>query len=88
MIGAWQVWRFLAGALIICAMAFIAVGRSYFPHQLGELGHLPPELVQVLAMLFFVLIMEGWIWAMRLRTSAQLDILDELYSKYECKSLA
>jgi hypothetical protein len=83
MVGGWQVWRFLVGALIICAMAFIAVARSYFPQLLGHLGQLSPDLVQVLAMLCFVLVMEGWIWTMRLRTSAQLDILDELYSKYK-----
>ena len=83
MLGRWQLWRFLAGFLIICLMAFVAVSGSYFPHLLGPLGDLSPDVVQVLAMLCFVLVMEGWIWTMRLRTSAKLDVLDELAPKYE-----
>jgi hypothetical protein len=81
-IGRWQVWRFVVGFLIICGMIGIAV-RMHVPHApIPFIDEVPIQLTQSIGMFLFVLLMEVWIWTMRVKTIATLSALNRLAARY------
>ena len=88
MLGRWQIWRFLVGALMISAMIGVAVLKFLHAGRVPYLDGTPIGLLQAAGMLCFVAVMEIWIFAMRIKARAGLAALDELASKYELQRLA
>ena len=88
MLGRWQIWRFLVGALMISAMIGVAILKFLHAGRVPYLEETPIELLQAAGMLCFVAVMEIWIFAMRVKARAGLAALDELASKYELRRAA
>lgn len=81
-IGPWQAWRFVVGFVMICGMIAIAV-RTHIPHApMRFIDEVPIQLTQSIGMFIFVVVMEVWIWTMRVKTIATLSVLDRLQSRY------
>jgi hypothetical protein len=81
--GKWQWARFLTGGLIVALMNWLSFryrnGASVI--QIGTYS-LEVELLIALTILLFVTIMELWIWYMRLKVKAGLQILEDLQDDY------
>lgn len=79
--GNWQWCRFILGGIIVVSLvlsAFIpAIAIWVDGISPGSGANVVPALF-----LLFVLVMEGWIWAMRFAVKKQLVLLDELASRY------
>jgi hypothetical protein len=81
-VGRWQIWRFAVGFIIICGMIAIAV-RMHVPHApMRFIDEVPIQLTQSIGMFIFVVVMEVWIWTMRVKMIATLRVLDLLQSRY------
>ena len=68
--GSWQWWRFGVGAVLALAMDalvfFVDVPEGYAHGSI----------------LFFVVVVEAWIWWMRSRTKVSLNVLEDLSERY------
>jgi hypothetical protein len=91
--GNWQKHRFLAMCLILAVANLVCF---FEPAQQGLIAvarlTLPPNMVPAVARLLphlsivlFIVVAEGWIWVMRVRTWASLHVIGELRHKYEIK---
>ena len=80
--GRWQVVRFAMGGAIIAIFLGLAAARMRQVNSLLMLGDVNWGAVKSLGMLFFVLSMESWMWAKRLKMKAMLMGLDELSRRY------
>ena len=86
-LGRWQKVRFLVGCLIIGAMIAIAAANRFYGGQVPVLKDLPIEVVQLVGMLSFVIILETWIFYMRIRTLSELAAIDRLSEHYQLRPL-
>jgi hypothetical protein len=63
-------------------MIGIAV-RMHVPHApIPFIDEVPIQLTQSIGMFLFVLVMEVWIWTMRVKTIATLSALNRLAARY------
>lgn len=80
--GRWQIRRFLAGGAFAIAMIGLAIASRLGVNDVPIAGHIDWETVKSLAMLVFVLAMEAWIWAKRIKMKSLLMGLDQLSDRY------
>jgi hypothetical protein len=85
MMGRWQFWRFMVGWLIIATMIALAVLNRVLGGSIPFLRDVPIEFVQLVGMVCFILILETWIFYMRLKTIAALGALDDLSARYDLR---
>jgi hypothetical protein len=88
MIGPWQWYRFAYGLAAVGVV--MAAGFSRLPQLLNSVyPPIPPESYVALSVLFYVITVEGWIWAMRIRTKvakSTVDVVIERVSKLNARS--
>jgi len=80
--GQWQWWRFGVGSVLVVAMLVFSFTNSaeLLARALGAqalAGYAP-----AMAILTFVLVVESWMWFMRIKTGVSQIILDELARQY------
>jgi hypothetical protein len=79
--GTWQWWRFAVGAIFIGAM--LALAFQQVSLRVATQFGLPSADYAFSAVIFgFVAVMEGWIWAMRLRRHIAMEVIREIGSLY------
>jgi hypothetical protein len=88
MIGRWQFWRFMVGYLIIAILIAIAALSRLLGESIPYLREIPIEVIQLVGMAGFVVILEIWIFYMRLKTIAALAALEDLSGRYDLRPRA
>ena len=82
MLGSWQQWRFAFGGLLIVGINILEL--PHLASRLGAaIGGLDGEFVVALSILAFIVLMEGWIWFMRLRCRIARGEIKKLAAKYQ-----
>ena len=81
--GTWQISRYAAGGLFALVMLGLAAARYTNAAPLTVLGNINWDSVKSLGMLVFVVAMEAWIWAKRIKMKALLMGLDRLSDRYK-----
>ena len=83
--GRWQWLRFAAGGIVVAAIDVLAFSEA--AHLVGAaLGGISSDLTMAGLLLAFVVLMESWIWLVRLRLWTALRFLDHLAGRYELAS--
>ncbi len=80
--GRWHIARFLAGGAILLMLLGLSLARHQNIAALPIVGALNWETLKAFGLLFFVLVMESWIWAKRIKMKALLMGLDQLARRY------
>lgn len=80
--GRWQVARFAAGGAFVLALIGLAVASYLGVNDIPVAGRIDWETMKSLAMLVFVLAVEAWIWAKRIKMKSLLMGLDQLSDRY------
>jgi hypothetical protein len=80
--GTWKWWRAIVGVIGIFIMLALALAMS--PETSVKAGpvELPWGFVQAVSILLWVLIMESWLWYVRIVTNVGVDTLENLRDKY------
>jgi len=79
--GPWQVHRFITGGCLL-AVLNVLVWSHMADSLASNLGLGSRELIISLVILCFVLVMEAWIWLVRLRIATSLALLEYLEERY------
>lgn len=78
--GRWQWWRFAIGGILIATLLGV---MTFKPEVSGAVQPAVPELLFTAIMfLWFVLVIESWMWARRFATLLRLACLDTIDSEY------
>jgi hypothetical protein len=86
--GKWKILRVLVGGLIIAAGIAYGWG-SGLSLRLGDTAvTVAPAMAAALALVAYVLWMEGWIWYVRIHASGVMTCLKDLEEQYELRRLA
>jgi hypothetical protein len=80
--GNWQWARFAAGGIVIMIMALMAFSDANVIAA-EQLSGFSADLLISLSILLFVLVMETWIWIMRIRLKSGLRLLDDVAKGYQ-----
>jgi hypothetical protein len=80
--GNWQWVRFAAGGLLIMCMLILAFSDSLRLTAVPALTRFVPY-VPATTIMGFVVIMESWMWFVRIKTRIARSILDELADRYK-----
>ncbi len=81
MSGRWRDWR--AGFALTWVVCFLAIGATGLNTSLAELtGVFSPDSLLALSVLVFVLIVEMWMWAFRVKLKGQQLLLAQLQEKF------
>jgi hypothetical protein len=78
----WQWYRFAAGAVVIGMLNLVIfTGLAGFISH--KSSHLSTDLLTTIGIVLFILVMESWIWIMRVKTRVGIHTVRELTTMYE-----
>jgi hypothetical protein len=83
--GRWQFYRFLCGAVIVVMILGVAISKHGATIPLAGYPMLIDPVARPFGMMIFVLFMDIWLWAMRLRMKATLSALSRLGREYDIR---
>ena len=83
--GKWQWIRFASGLTIVAAIDLLAFSDTFANFSIDEIGHGSADLLMAFLLVFFVAIMEMWIWIARIGMNHQLSFLEKIEKQYILK---
>jgi hypothetical protein len=87
LLGRWQVVRFAVGGVFALVMLLIAAAKYFGLAPFANLDETFWTAAQAIGLLVFVLVMDGWLWFMRVRMKAALNAVDLLKGKYRLEPI-
>ena len=79
--GNWQWYRFLIGGIVLLSVNLL-IFTNLTQLIASAVNIKSIELIKSLGFAIFILVMEGWVWFMRLKRSNCIDLIDDLDEDY------
>jgi hypothetical protein len=86
--GAWKWWRAIVG--VVCILVMLALALVMPPETSLSVGpiDIPWKFVEAASILVWVLLMEIWLWYVRIEAKVGVDTLENLRDQYKLAPLA